>query len=101
MYELACCDFGSPRRKARPNAFVLRGAGGACVMAFDSHGVYAALRPRFLPILARGCVEGFGGGLIFPGGGKPDYEDFAYFSFVVGMTCQVSDVNVTSRPCGV
>jgi uncharacterized membrane protein len=43
-------------------------------------------------------VEGFGGGLIFPGGGKPDYEDFAYFSFVVGMTCQVSDVNVTSRP---
>ena len=42
-------------------------------------------------------VEGSGGGLIFPGGQNPDYEDFAYFSFVVGMTCQVSDVNVTSR----
>ena len=42
-------------------------------------------------------VEGLGGGLIFPGGDKPDYEDFAYFSFVVGMTCQVSDVDVTSR----
>ena len=41
-------------------------------------------------------VEGLGGGLIFPGGDKPEYEDFAYFSFVVGMTCQVSDVNVTS-----
>ena len=37
-------------------------------------------------------VEGTGGGLIFPGEQNPDYEDFAYFSFVVGMTCQVSDV---------
>ena len=42
-------------------------------------------------------VTGTGGGLIFPGGHHPDYQDFAYFSFVVGMTCQVSDVNVTSR----
>jgi uncharacterized membrane protein len=42
-------------------------------------------------------VEGSGGGLIFPGGDNPDYQDFAYFSFVVGMTCQVSDVNISSR----
>jgi uncharacterized membrane protein len=42
-------------------------------------------------------AEGTGGGMIFPGEHKPDYEDFAYFSFVIGMTCQVSDVNVTSR----
>ena len=34
---------------------------------------------------------------MFPGGHHPDYQDFASFSFVVGMTCQVSDVNVTSR----
>ena len=27
----------------------------------------------------------------------PDYFDFAYFSFVIGMTCQVSDVQITSR----
>jgi len=38
------------------------------------------------------------GGLDFPGGEQPDYWDFLYFSFVVGMTCQVSDVQVTSRP---
>lgn len=38
------------------------------------------------------------GGLAFPGGGAPDYWDFLYFSFVVGMTCQVSDVQVTSQP---
>jgi uncharacterized membrane protein len=37
-------------------------------------------------------------GLNFPGEEKPDYWDFAYFSFVIGMTCQVSDVAVASRP---
>lgn len=37
------------------------------------------------------------GGLIFPGDRPPDYFDFAYFAFVVGMTCQVSDVQITSR----
>jgi uncharacterized membrane protein len=38
------------------------------------------------------------GGLDFPGDGPPDYWDFLYFSLVVGMTFQVSDVQVTSRP---
>ena len=39
-----------------------------------------------------------GGGLAFPGGdGEPDYWDFVYFSFVIGMTSQVSDVGVTSK----
>jgi uncharacterized membrane protein len=37
------------------------------------------------------------GGLAFPGEENPDYWDFLYFSFVVGMTCQVSDVQVTGR----
>ncbi len=36
-------------------------------------------------------------GLDFPGEIEPDYWDFLYFSFVIGMTSQVSDVNVTSR----
>jgi uncharacterized membrane protein len=36
-------------------------------------------------------------GVKFPGGGEPDYLDFAYYAFVVGMTCQVSDVQVTSK----
>ena len=36
-------------------------------------------------------------GLRFPGEGSPDFWDFLYFSFVVGMTCQVSDVQVTGR----
>ena len=37
------------------------------------------------------------GGLRFPGDDDPDYWDFLYFSFVIGMTSQVSDVQVTSR----
>ena len=37
-------------------------------------------------------------GLNFPGGADPNYLDFAYFSFVIGMTFQVSDVQITDRP---
>ena len=37
------------------------------------------------------------GGIEFPGKIKPDYLDFAYFSFVIGMTFQVSDVVITSH----
>jgi len=37
------------------------------------------------------------GGLEFPGGAAPDYWDFVYFSLVLGMTFQVSDVQITSR----
>jgi uncharacterized membrane protein len=37
------------------------------------------------------------GGLKFPDEDKPDYWDFIYFSFVIGMTFQVSDVAITDR----
>ena len=37
------------------------------------------------------------GGLTFPNDNQPDYWDFIYFSFVIGMTFQVSDVQVTSK----
>jgi uncharacterized membrane protein len=37
------------------------------------------------------------GGLDFPKDIEPDYWDFLYFSFVIGMTSQVSDVQITSR----
>jgi uncharacterized membrane protein len=37
------------------------------------------------------------GGLVFPGKQEPDYWDFLYFSFVIAMTCQVSDVAITSK----
>src|SRR6266850_982934 len=38
------------------------------------------------------------GGLAFPGDDRePDYWDFVYFSFVIGMTSQVSDVTISSK----
>jgi uncharacterized membrane protein len=36
-------------------------------------------------------------GLDFPGEKEPDYLDFLYFALVLGMTFQVSDVQITSR----
>lgn len=36
-------------------------------------------------------------GLQFPDESQPDYLDFVYFSFVIGMTFQVSDVEISSR----
>ena len=36
-------------------------------------------------------------GLEFPGDGEPDYWDFVYFAFVLGMTFQVSDVQIGER----
>ena len=38
-----------------------------------------------------------GPGLVFPNQANPDYFDFLYYSFVIGMTSQVSDVQVSSR----
>lgn len=36
-------------------------------------------------------------GLDFPGEEHPDYFDFAYYSFTIGMTFQVSDVVIKSK----
>lgn len=36
-------------------------------------------------------------GLNFPGDEYPDYLDFAYYSFCIGCTFQVSDVETTSK----
>jgi uncharacterized membrane protein len=49
---------------------------------------------------AHGFYGNFGDqhkGLDFPGDEKPDYWDFAYFSFTIGMTFQVSDVQISTR----
>jgi uncharacterized membrane protein len=37
------------------------------------------------------------GGIDFNGTGAPDYTDFAYLAFTVGMTFQVSDTAITSK----
>ncbi|MBA3898464.1 MAG: DUF1345 domain-containing protein [Sphingomonadaceae bacterium] len=41
--------------------------------------------------------QGSKGGLDFSGAGDPDYGDFVYFAFTLGMTFQTSDTAVTAR----
>jgi uncharacterized membrane protein len=41
--------------------------------------------------------DGAIGGLVFPHDSEPDYRDFLYFSLVIGMTSQTSDVNICSK----
>lgn len=38
------------------------------------------------------------GGLIFPGTDEPDYYDFLYFSYVIGVACQTADIAISSAP---
>lgn len=51
----------------------------------------------FYPIRDRAPAHTEGSGLAFPGTSHPDFVDFAYFSFVIGMACQTADVTITSR----
>lgn len=44
---------------------------------------------------APGGEAGDSGGLEFPDTKAPDYQDFAYFAFTIGMTFQTSDVAIT------
>lgn len=37
-------------------------------------------------------------GLDFPGGETPSFADFVNFAFVIGMTCQTADIEITSSP---
>jgi uncharacterized membrane protein len=39
-----------------------------------------------------------GGGIDFNDGEDPEYRDFAYFAFTIGMTYQVSDTAVQKKP---
>lgn len=41
--------------------------------------------------------KGDDGGIDFPDTEEPDYWDFVYFSYTLGMTFQTSDVDVTGR----
>jgi uncharacterized membrane protein len=69
-----------------------------CVVAVASAWMLtqAAYALRYAHLYYREHGEGVGG-LEFPGGKRPSYLEFAYFSFTVGMCFQVSDVTVSTR----
>lgn len=77
--------------------------GGLAAIAVSAASImlsWAFLNTLFALHYAHGYYGDYGEqhrGLVFPGEGEPDYWDFAYFAVVIGMTFQVSDVQVTSR----
>jgi uncharacterized membrane protein len=78
-----------------PNAYqVALGIGTILLSWIFVHGIFALHYAREF-YEQRGKERA--GGLAFPGNKDPDYWDFLYYSLVVAMTAQVSDVQITSR----
>jgi uncharacterized membrane protein len=83
----------------------LHAAKGGGLPALGVGALSVVLSWLFLNIMfalhyAHGFYGDFGekhSGLEFPDTPKPDYWDFAYFAIVIGMTFQVSDVQISSR----
>jgi uncharacterized membrane protein len=59
--------------------------------------IHTVFTLRYAHLFYNGLKKGKEKGICFPGGDDPDLTDFAYFSFTVGMTFQVSDVEVAAR----
>lgn len=69
-------------------------AGLALISVFLS---WALIHTVFTLKYARLYYSGHTGGIDFNDSGDPDYRDFAYLSFTIGMTFQVSDTNIGSK----
>lgn len=59
---------------------------------------WALVHTVFALRYARLYYSGTGGGVDFNQKEPPDYLDFAYVAFTVGMTFQISDTNLTTSP---
>ncbi len=64
---------------------------------FFMNTIFALHYAHFFYGDADGPAGGEARGLDFPGRAEPDYWDFLYFSFVIGMTFQVSDVQIENH----
>ena len=69
-------------------------AGLAVVSVFVS---WALVHTVYTLKYARLYYSGTPGGIDFNDTGAPDYHDFAYLAFTIGMTFQVSDTNLQSK----
>jgi uncharacterized membrane protein len=69
-------------------------AGLALVSVFVS---WTLVHTVFTLKYARLYYAGAAGGIDFNDAGAPDYPDFAYLSFTIGMTFQVSDTDIRSK----
>jgi uncharacterized membrane protein len=86
VFELGASQRGAPQLSLATVTIALSWAAVHTTFALHyAHEYYRGSKP---------------GGLQFPSGDQhehADYWDFVYFSFVIGMTAQVSDVGITDR----
>ena len=71
-------------------------AGTLLVSWLTTHTIFALRYAHEYYSCSPGTTQ-IDGGLEFPSEPAPDYWDFFYFALVLGMTFQVSDVQITSR----
>ncbi|WP_294539365.1 DUF1345 domain-containing protein [uncultured Rhodoblastus sp.] len=53
---------------------------------------------EFFRVAKQDATGKWNGGIDFPGVDVPDYPDFLYFSYVIGVACATADCNITGRP---
>ena len=86
VFELGATNRSAPQLALATLTIVLSWATVHTIFALHyAHDYYRGAKP---------------GGLQFPSGDQhdhADYWDFVYFSFVIGMTAQVSDVGITDK----
>ena len=83
-----------------PHARMLQLVAGIVCMALSWFLVQTLFATRYAHLYYsdhRTAADSDADGLDFPDESKPDFVDFAYFSLTIGMTFQVSDVNITAR----
>ncbi len=84
------------QRKEAPTPAVMALILGTLAIAWTFANTVYALHYAYLFYSADAGGKDMAG-IDFPGTGNPDYWDFIYFSFTLGMTFQTSDVDITSR----
>lgn len=81
--------------KTGDHAAMVKLVGTLALIWLFSNSVYALHYAHAFYLPVKGAA-GDSAGLDFPGTTTPDYADFAYFAFTMGMTFQTSDVTVTA-----
>ena len=86
--------FAQLAREGRPDALDLSLVIASVPLGWATLHTIAAFHYAHLFYATDGEDVGDAGGVDFPGTKEPGAWDFLYFSFVIGMTAQVSDVTV-------
>lgn len=96
-------EIGEAKPSAHPEVFIVLGVGTLVLSWLFMHTLFSLhYAHRFYGGHVRKRMDAPDGGLAFPGPRdqpekNPGYFDFVYVAFCVGMTCQVSDIDVLTR----